>query len=207
MTKQEWVSSHEAVAKLRAAGGDDPRSLVSWAAFGSLKTRYASMMLNGREDKFCEAPNIPASFWIQLRSDSRAQFDWTAGVFSGRVSHITSGLPEHADLVCSGVEFNLRDLQTCLTTLGSRTGISQKNLRNAGVLPRKEGWERVAAAMAVLAKKGQLDPSNSDNKLHADIEVLIADMCEADCFCVDNLRGTLKLYREWLGKHDLPDDD
>lgn len=203
MTKQEWVSSHEAVARLRAAGGDDPSALVSWAAVGDLRARYSRLTFNGREDEFQEAPSIPEAFWAQFRQDTGAKSDWTAGVFSARITHRTSGPAEQANLVCSGVEFNSSDLTNCLKGLILRKETSEKNLRNAGARPDQYRWALFAAGMATLAARGQLDPEASGNKIYEMVTTFLSEQGHEEWISINQVRPVLKYFQEWQSSADM----
>ena len=202
MTKQEWVSSHEAVAKLRAAGGDDPSALVSWAAVGDLQARYSRLTSNGREDKFQEAPIIPEAFWAQFRQDVGAKPDWTAGVFSARITHRTFGPAEHANLVCSGVVFNSSDLTNCLKGLIPSKETSEKNPRNAGARPDKARWALFAAGMATLAARSKLDHDASVNKLYAEVATFLSEQGHDEALSIAQVSSAFEHFRKWQSSPD-----
>lgn len=213
----EWISSFNAVAKLREAGIDDKMTLAHWAEDRLLRTRTAFTRCDGEEHDFDCAPEIPADYWHWVRSDPNAYVNWDAGKFAATIIYEPAkGIHSEREYwQVSYVTFRSKDLHQLLSMDPISRPLPQaaapsdqmKNMRGAGRPPKAKAWEKFAAAMAVLVKNEKIEFNTlSDNQVHEKIASFMAQRGHDDALTVDTVRGLFNRYKTWADSKSYTDD-
>jgi hypothetical protein len=153
MSEENWISSKEAVLRVRRAGWTEG-DLAHWAENGQLRSRAARLQSSDDDDLLERElalpsdakelqrelkkralsgspwPDIPADFWYWFNRYSQSrEAQWAAGVFSTKVHFETQLGPHEGSLT-----IRLLDVTFCAEDLAELLGeISSPKLR--GTLP------------------------------------------------------------------------
>jgi hypothetical protein len=169
----EWISSLQAVLRLREAGLNAPETTLGlWAEAGFLKSRasWGRFSYDGGTDEviFPEEPladpdrlvatnpwpNISNDFWHWVNvQNGNAEAHYEAGIFAALVvldpEIGTYSDTEHMKLY--GVSFHSGDLEALLNGVGQRqfkVPLLKTSPSNRGRRPNAEGWADFGAALA-----------------------------------------------------------
>lgn len=207
----DWITSAAAVKRVSKVGHADPSVLGQWAKAGLLRARALSEKMNGQTIENSSTVEIPLTFWEAL-DEAPVKEDWMGGILEVRPQFGARNWSEAGRWLLVGVEFHRQDLER-LTGMETEeapavpSGEEKKNIRGAGAKADKPRWEKVGAAMAVLAMKGQIDFDEAGNVTHGKIETFMNEMGEEDCLGVDSVRGMIQLFQEWRPKSSKTNDD
>lgn len=181
----DWISSLQAVKRLRDSGLSDPEAtLGAWAEAGFLKSRAARGRFSYNWDYNIQDfpdepqdsapwPDIPSDFWFHVNNKvGNAVALYEAGTFAAQVEFEGGGDSEHIKLY--GVTFHSDNLAALLSGVGERqeTANFKKPISsNAGRKPDTERWTDFGAALALFvqtADNSQLRSTDAVYKKVAD---------------------------------------
>ena len=162
----DWISSLQAVKRLRDSGLSDPEAtLGAWAEAGFLKSRAARGRFSYNWDyniqDFPEEPqdsapwpDIPSDFWFHVNNKvGNAVALYEAGTFAAQVEFEGGGDSEHIKLY--GVTFHSDNLTALLNGVGERqetAAFTKPISTNAGRKRETERWTDFGAALALFVQ-------------------------------------------------------
>ena len=194
----EWISSLQAVKRLRDAGLNAPEATLGlWAEAGFLKSRaswgHFSSVEETTERFFPDEPpvnpdklsaptpwpDIPRDFWEFVNvKNGNAEAHYEAGIFAAHVVWDmdigTTDSTEHIKVY--GVSFHSGDLDALLSGVGEL----QPQLKLETPVPSKRGrkqevgrWADFGAALALFARYADNSQLQSTNAVHKEVAGLL----------------------------------
>ena len=147
-----WVTSFQAATEMRAAGFQDPMTLVIWAEKGEVGAKAASATRDGDADAL---DPIPADFWNWVRKNGST--NWEVGEFSASVieEREAHGGGLSYVWVLSNVTFNAVDLRRMLQTARSEPPPKKKTVPRGLLLQWWETWPDKNAKVDVIQKEAE----------------------------------------------------
>jgi hypothetical protein len=160
----QWISSSEAVTRLRGAGVYE-RTLCEWLAQGLVISR-ARLVIDRFERR--ENVTIDGPTWKLLLDDPLTRFDWLAGTIC------LVRLNDHPHR-----EFRLFGLTIAEPGLAEMVpGLSAPTVRGAGGAPKKtDDWTALWLALVEIAHEGRLNTTSFQNQaaLRAELLLMVGD--------------------------------
>lgn len=196
----EWISSLQAVLRLRGAGLNAPETTLGlWAEAGFLRSRarwgYFSVREETSEHVFSDDfyddpalldrpthwPSIPSDFWHWVNvKNGNAEAHYEAGIFAAHVVPETEiGLSSDSDHIrLYGVSFHSGNLDALLNGVGElqpRGTLEKPTPANSGRKQEVDRWADFGAALALFVSKANNSQLQSTNAVHKQV----AGMLEA----------------------------
>jgi hypothetical protein len=184
----EWISSLQAVLRLRGAGLNAPETTLGlWAEAGFLRSRARWGYFSVREetseyvfsddfyddpamlDRPTHWPSIPSDFWHWVNvKNGDAEAHYEAGIFAAHVVPETEiGLSSDSDHIrLYGVSFHSGNLDALLNGVGElqpRGTLEKPTPSNSGSKPKTDSWADFGGALALFisyANNSQLRSTN-----------------------------------------------
>lgn len=197
----EWISSLQALLRLRDAGLNAPETTLGlWAEAGFVKSRasWGRFSYEGGVEELIFPnepsadpdglgvstpwPDIPSDFWHYVNvKNGNAEAHYEAGIFAALVV-LDPEIGSHSDtehIKLYGVSFHSDNLDALLNGVGERQAevkLTKTAPSNSGSKPKTDGWADFGGALALFISEADNSQLQSTNGVY---EAVAAKLIEA----------------------------
>ncbi len=219
----EWLSSFEALSRLRAAAFTDPiDTLTHLAEAGILRSRAASGRFSDYDDEIhrfpdeppCNEtelqvkgpwPDVPADFWRWVNlGGNGAEVHGEAGVF-GALVIFDPKIGDYSDrehIKLFGVTFNASDLSNFLNGHGAVHSTPRMPRSKAGPKMHTDRWAEFGAALAFIAYQAGPEVLKSQDALY-DAAANALTMAGRPPLSKKSVRRMLQYAQAWIDNEEI----
>lgn len=205
-----YVDIVEALGAAEADLSSIKKDLLRSLAAGRI-TASADLVVNSEGPNLVrrEHVTIPASYWVESRTlfaGAKKALSFRPELnklFNPRAAG--SSLEDAAAVDCFGLMYLAEDVRREFSISADRQPAQRtKTSRGAGNVAGKTAWSQFAAALAVVAAKGDqgVEPGLSAASIYEEVAVVLQARLGADAayFGIDNVRDAITLAQEWMPK-------
>lgn len=207
----DWISSLQAVKRLRESGLSEPEAtLGAWAEAGFLKSRAARGRFSYNWDYNIQDfpdepqdsapwPDIPSDFWFHVNNKvGNAVALYEAGTFAALVEFEGGNDSEHIKLY--GVTFHSANLDALLNGVGERQEIATFTKlvsSNAGRKLDTERWADFGAALALFVQTADNKQLRSTDAVYKKVAETLVE-ASRNALDIRTVRPMINKARLWI---------